>query len=136
MESLQYIAGFFDGEGSVGLYKTGRGTYFLRVQVVQNVTRASAALFHDLRTVYGGAWSPVKGKKAANWQLSGDNAECFLKDIQPHVRLKKDQVNLALYWLSRRQLPARDERGRMRKYVERQEDLVVSRSLKQMKRTA
>lgn len=136
MADLQYIAGFFDGEGSVGLYKNGRGTYHLRVQVVQNVTRDSVELFEELQSEYGGWWSPVKGKKAANWQLNGDNAERFLRAVQPHVRLKKDQVNLALYWLVQRERPSRDTKGRMRRYERRGNDLVVSQALKELKRAA
>jgi hypothetical protein len=135
MASPQYIAGFFDGEGCVGLYKNGRGTYHLRVQVVQNVTKASAKLFDELRILYGGAWCPRKGKKSANWQLSGDNAEYFLKELQPHVRLKKDQVNLALHWLAVKQRPGRDVQGRMMKHErDREEDVVIAKALKELKR--
>lgn len=31
-----YIAGFFDGEGSIGIYKNGRGMHYLRTQLTQN----------------------------------------------------------------------------------------------------
>ena len=31
--SLEYIAGFFDGEGSIGLYPNGQRTFYLRTQM-------------------------------------------------------------------------------------------------------
>jgi hypothetical protein len=136
MVSAAYIAGFFDGEGCVGLYSTGRNkTFNLRVQIVQNVTVRSKRLFRYLQDTYGGTWSRRKRKKAANWQLHGDNATRFLRDIQTHSVLKGDQIDLALRWAAQHPQPMRGANGRRLPYQgDRAGDQVVARQLKQMKR--
>ena len=53
--SSQYIAGFFDGEGTIGLYSRKDGkAYHLRIQITQNVSEESLAIFTYLKTKYGG----------------------------------------------------------------------------------
>lgn len=44
MGEIEYLAGFFDGEGSVGIYTNGRGLFHLRTQLTQNVGKHSTRL--------------------------------------------------------------------------------------------
>ena len=137
MISNKYIAGFFDGEGSVGIYMNGqRKNFYLRTQLVQNVNEHSLGLFRVLEDRFGGHWSYGKGKRrAANWQLSGQNAVAFLKAILPHMVLKKDQAELALKWLSTHPSPIRNSKGQMMPYQgDLKEDARVAKRLKEMKK--
>lgn len=97
---MQYVAGFFDGEGSVGLYKNGNGKYYLRSQLAQNVNCFSKQLFSELKAAFGGNVSvqtTTHGEKF-NWQLSGDKLIKFLRELRPHLRFKHEQVDVGLLW--------------------------------------
>lgn len=100
---LAYIAGFFDGEGSVGVYKNGKGVYHLRTQLVQNVSQASLTLLDNLIKTWGGNGSiqttKSTGAKKFNWQLNSKKAERFLQDIRPFTRLKSEQIDMALFYM-------------------------------------
>ena len=98
--SLSYIAGFFDGEGSIGIYPDGRGRHHLRTQLSQNVTAKSTHLFKWLSQMYGGNLSTDHNRKGTcfNWQLNSRTAADFLWVIYPHLHLKKEQAKLALMW--------------------------------------
>lgn len=138
MISLEYIAGFFDGEGSVGVYKNGRGTFHLRTQITQNVTRCSRPLFEALQVQFGGNLSDHQSltkNRYFNWQLNGTGAAKFLKEILPHLRLKTEQAQVAIAWQASKLQPSRDRRGRMNPIPARAEDFEVALLLKAMKRT-
>lgn len=114
MLSPQYIAGLFDGEGSIGVYSNGEGTYYLRTQLTQNVGKASEDLMLELVNQFGGHHSiqdTSHGRKF-NWQLSSGKAAAFLAEIEPHLRLKKEQAEIVRLWWAQRPKQERDEGGR------------------------
>ena len=114
---IEYLAGFFDGEGSVGLYLGGSRCHALRSQLTQTSTPASNQMFEQLRARWGGSlceFNKANSRTALNWQVSGETAGVFLRDIVGHLVFKRDQASLAIAWLSSREAPERDERtGRM-----------------------
>ena len=117
MFSSEYLAGFFDGEGSVGIYRNGKGAWHLRTQVTQNITKWSKELFTDLVERHGGNLSAMRSPAyrrgaAYNWQTNGAVAVAFLHTILPSLRAKKEQVQLAIAWYDQRQRPQRDKLGR------------------------
>ncbi len=95
-----YVAGFFDGEGSIGIYPDGRGRHHLRTQLAQNVTIESQELFEALCIEYGGNLSRDHNRRGTcfNWQLNSRPAADFLALHLPYLRLKKAQARLALMW--------------------------------------
>lgn len=112
MLSLDYIAGFFDGEGSVGIY--GARTKYLLVQVCQVDNLASRSLLEELAQRWGGSireQSTPTGRGKLNWQVTGAKALPFLQAIEPHVVLKRQQVQVAVEWQSTRPERQRNERG-------------------------
>jgi hypothetical protein len=96
----EYIAGFFDGEGSVGVYRNGRGTYHLRTQLTQNVSPLVTELLMGLREEFGGNLSKQRTTHGVkyNWQLNSGKAVTFLATIEPMLLLKKEQANVAIAW--------------------------------------
>lgn len=114
----EWVAGFFDGEGSIGIYRNGSGTFHLRTQITQNVSRATEEVLLALKNRFGGNLARMRGdiyrgKVAFNWQLNGVGAAAFLGVVLPHLRLKRDQAEIAIAWQRQHLPPSRDERGRM-----------------------
>ena len=137
----QYIAGFFDGEGSVGLYHNSGVNMgaCLRTQLTQNKTRESTELLSYLRDRYGGNISEQvtgSGFVKYNWQLNPRGIKAFLEDIGPWLVLKQTQAQLALHWLDNRPLRRRDNHGRALPFTaeERQFTSNVIKLMKLLKR--
>ena len=137
ISDIRYIAGFFDGEGSIGIYENGRGLFYLRTQLVQNSGRQSEGLMQMMVTRFGGHYSrqgTLSGRLKLNWQLSSTPAFRFLRQIEPFLVLKREQAQLAIAWQVQRPLPSRDMLGRMKPYsVDYGFDAKVSKLLKELK---
>lgn len=93
--SDEYAAGFFDGEGTVGMYKNGLSSYRLQALVVQK----NPAVLCEFQEKYGGIVSgPSNGKYT--WSASSSsNIHQFLLAIRPYVIEKAAQVELAIQYL-------------------------------------
>ena len=135
--SLEYIAGFFDGEGSIGIYPNGRGAFHLRIQLVQNSKAQEVKdLFSELNNKFGGAvneHTSSNGNKFYNWQLSSARASSFLKCIIPYLRIKREQALVATEWQDSRPAPTRNANGQYQAN-RHPNDAIVAGRLKQMKR--
>jgi hypothetical protein len=117
--SIEYIAGFFDGEGSIGIYsrKDRTGGFCLTTQLTQNVSNEVIQIIFSLQHTYGGNVSYQKtlsGNTKVNWQLSSNKAMEFLKVIEPHLILKREQALIAINFQENRQPVTRDSNGRIR----------------------
>lgn len=117
--SPEYIAGFFDADGSVGVYKRGNG-YQL------NVTIANSG-FHGkqicklLQNQFAGCLTFTNSNKKTQrevfwWKLNGcHNCKAFLLYIRDFVIIKKDQVEKSLEFI--------EEWQKMPRYNKTQEQL-------------
>lgn len=103
-EDWGYIAGFFDGEGTVRLdWKPGN---YLSCHIV--ITQKRPAVLRWLHDVFGGHLrfdlrkSVVPSSKQYEyglwaWHLNGTNApKFFLPKILPYLRVKKEEVEIAV----------------------------------------
>jgi hypothetical protein len=100
---LPYLAGFFDGEGSIGIYRNGdqHGGRTLRVQLTQNVSVASTLLLKECQTRWGGSLCEMNRndkRTAWNWQASATSGVKALSDIRPWLRLKAEEADIARQW--------------------------------------
>ena len=95
--TTQWLAGFFDGEGSIVLAKNHRRDY-IRVTIAQN----DRSLLEAIRLAYP-EFCPVAKNRGNNRcyfiLLNGRNAKRFLTDIEPHCIRKHTQVQLALEFI-------------------------------------
>lgn len=135
--NIHYIAGFFDGEGSVGVYRNGLGSYCLRTQLTQTKGRESYEILSYLLKKYGGNLGEqisLSGRIKYNWQINGDLAARFLKDIRPCLLLKRRQAEIAIKWQRERPGLKRDWRGRIVTTRIRPIDKKTSDLLKQLKK--
>ena len=95
----QWLAGFFDGEGTVDIRiaKTHGGKYMrfeLRVQVAQR-DRAPLRLIQDQ---YGGS---IQGSHCGMWVATGATALTFLRAIAPYSVCKADQIAVGIRFQER-----------------------------------
>lgn len=102
-----YIAGFFDGEGHVGIrHQTLSKTSIVRVDIGQKRPAVlywiaeyfPAKIHHDTKT------------DMYRWQISGSTpVKCFLRLVQPYLRVKLQEVDEALSFLKNRDNYSREE---------------------------
>lgn len=105
--SPQYIAGFFDGEGSVGIYVRRRPSGVL---LVPSLSATQSEPHHqvllDIRREYGGGLYPKandnsRASQRWDWKLTRSSAiTAFLTDTLPYLRIKYDRAALMLETLA------------------------------------
>jgi hypothetical protein len=113
--SLEYLAGFFDGEGNIGIYSGGGTGRTLRAQVTQADSEIARALLGYFKESWGGSvcrFNRALRRNAWNFQVGGDGARSLISDLRPHLILKAAQADLALLWFEARpQLTANSRRS-------------------------
>lgn len=105
--STQYVAGLFDGEGSisVAVVRGGpRSSPHHRLAVT--LTIAHRAVLDEIATRWGGSVfekGPRKngGTMICEWKIQGPPAAAFLREIRRHMVVKRPQADLALAFQSR-----------------------------------
>ena len=94
--SLAYMAGFFDGEGYLGILKRKRKNwnieYFLQVSIGQK----DGATMDWIVNQFGGHLHKVKRDGSYYWTISNKGAYEFISKIVPFLRYKKPQAELAI----------------------------------------
>lgn len=101
MVSLQYVAGFFDGEGCVTFLKNGKAIY-----VTAHLTNNDRRVLDEMHEKYGGCVytrlrnGDPRRKTTYSWQVSGTKAIAFLREIYPYLVIKKPQAEVAFFWSS------------------------------------
>lgn len=89
-----YWAGFFDGEGSVGIYVSSGGVITYRCTISQK--RPHTGVLRELAEIYDGSITDHKASLCDCLQLSSMRAYEFLRDILPYSVIKKEQIKLFL----------------------------------------
>jgi hypothetical protein len=92
--TIEYVAGFFDGEGSITTAGSGRSQ---NVQCC--VTNTNKEILDLFQSIYGGhvyarKSKNINAKQAYGWHLYKNDD--FLELILPHLFLKKKQCELAI----------------------------------------
>lgn len=99
---LAYVAGFFDGEGCIGLYQANscRSSVRLAVQIFQNHGSAQDDLMRAIHAQWGGTLHD-RGR-GFHYGANGKTGAKLLRDLRPHLRLKAEQADIALEWFDSR----------------------------------
>lgn len=97
--SVEYAAGFFDGEGSVSISylanKTGRGWWRVVAVVAQNDRRPLDALKERWGGFIGERRTP-EGRTHFDWRVTTKLAHLFFEEIRPYLIVKAEAVDIAL----------------------------------------
>jgi len=98
---LAYLAGIFDGEGSISITKSHRNkkfnpTYAIRI----SVQMCNPYIPHLFLDTFGGSINCYehKGNQLPHWHwhLWSTKAIPFLETLMPYLRLKKNEAELAI----------------------------------------
>jgi len=94
---IAYLAGFFDGEGSISIMRRAKGKpYWLRVQLGQ----ANNWILKMVQFQFGGSLfhhKPRENRREAwQWSASANIAKDFLKCILPYLKLKRGEAEIAI----------------------------------------
>jgi len=96
-----YIAGFFDGEGSVIVrmahHKNGKLSYELNISIGQN----TLDVLKFIQSKFGGRianpnYGHIKQKHCPDLRMESIRASIFLETILPYLRIKNKQAELAI----------------------------------------
>ena len=100
-----YMAGYFDGEGCVGVYHRvdhGERRYW---RVTATVRSTYKKIVFDLQEAYGG-WSgpaqrgPLSKQDQWQWQINGNKSTLpFLRRVLPYLREKRPQAKAAIAFI-------------------------------------
>mgnify|MGYP001608589095 CR=1 FL=1 len=110
--SFEYLAGLFDGEGSIVISKRqyrlkhgGMAPWYTLVVCVANTHLPTIVLLREMfktkhdRKVYRLGLSAKPRvhpqRECYQWHAASDIAEQFLRCLYPHLRIKKEEANLA-----------------------------------------
>lgn len=97
-----YIAGLFDGEGSVAIIKSTRANCRVtQLQVYINLTIRERFLVERLKEAFGGSTCLLKSRSVKHaaywrWTVVGEAAARFAAAIAPRSLLKKRQLELVM----------------------------------------
>ena len=112
---LSYIAGFFDGEGSINILtrKRPKNTeYTLTVAIGQK----DGATLDWIKENFGGNVYLIKRDGSFYWAISHKKAIVFLKELLPFLQYKKPQALVAIEYYEnmtkRARITSREEIGR------------------------
>lgn len=113
---VDYLAGFVDGDGSLGLHSNGRGGRLPVVTITQRRSAEWSDLVAEAASHFGGQEfmlrSPATGFRWASaraphsrWRRSGQGALAVLLMVVPHLRLRRAEGDLllrsgGLWWFS------------------------------------
>lgn len=105
---IAWLAGFFDGEGSVGIYKNGNENFYVRMTLTNTdkatLERVQEILEENEIPSYC-KWDQQKPTWKPRWQLLwlGSTKPMKLIDLLlPHLVTKKEQVELAKEYIEGR----------------------------------
>jgi hypothetical protein len=103
-EMLIWAAGFFDGEGCIGVARSKKGKpcvyYSIQITAFQNM-RAPLDIFRQLP---GGTirYSTTHSTGGWVWQLSGRNLKLALEKMLPFLVVKREQAQIGIAFQGRK----------------------------------
>jgi|SRR5215472_5965793 len=117
-----WMAGFFDGEGSIGLYRKMKDGAFYSVTVRITITQTDRTALDMFFGAFGGALvlidRPDRGttRHTQYWSWTCDavvNASVFLQTIRKYMRAKAAEADVLLEYLNNRDTYSMAQKGEL-----------------------
>jgi hypothetical protein len=102
--TLSYMAGFFDGEGCIGILKRKRKDWNIEYFVQISVGQKDGGIMDWVVENFKGHLHQIKRDNSYFWIISNKEAYLFLKEITPYLKYKKPQAEVALDFYENRDL--------------------------------
>lgn len=133
-KQLAYLAGLFDGEGSVGIYEFKKRNQNSNWQFKLEIANTDWRIMQWLENTVGGkvhkkSTGEKHWKQGYCWHLQGNNAETFCNLIKNYTIIKKDQIEACLYF---RQFWGTGNKKQTQDVIKAKQEMV--NVIKQMKR--
>lgn len=110
--TMQYVAGYLDGDGTITIRReTGGRSSGFSGTIIVDADQCDPSVTLLLLNKFGGRYE-CKTQKKENarhqhrWVLTGEKTVPFLKDILPHLILKKKRAELALEFWDKKNEPS------------------------------
>lgn len=103
----EYIGGFFDGEGSIYIWRDNKNSFKLQCAMSQNDSYATRYFMLCIYNWFGGSVTSRIAKvgrkrKFWTWCVSCNDAKLFLEKILPYLKFKYLQAKIAMEWQKNR----------------------------------
>lgn len=100
---LAWLAGFFDGEGCVSIFKIPRleGKY-IEYKMTVSISQKDKRPLEAIRGWFGGNVTLNQSSGVWKWTRSAQQARIFLEAVRPYLKLKHEQVDVALAFQERK----------------------------------
>lgn len=99
---MAYMAGFFDGEGYVGIVRNkSKAPCSVSHQVVVSIGQRDGEILDWVVGNFGGSVSLIQRDGSFFWRASNMVAYRFLKEIEPFLRYKRPQARVAIRYMER-----------------------------------
>jgi hypothetical protein len=106
MRSIEYLAGYFDGEGTIGIQKRvgskHRSNATTSYQLTIKVANTYKPMLLEFQQRFGGHIAArgiskqfPNSRPIYDWSVTGDAARAFLVQITPYLLEKRSQAELA-----------------------------------------
>lgn len=97
--SLNYFAGYFDGEGCISIYNSGKKA--THTNVYCRVSSVNPLIPNSFKREFKGNITKYKGRGDNHrdgfcWSVSAKKAEFFLLKIKPYLITKREEAQVAL----------------------------------------
>jgi hypothetical protein len=115
-----WMAGFFDGEGSIGLYRKFKNGVFYAVSTRLTIAQTDKNILVPFLDAFGGALSLLDrperktSRHTQYWTWSCDNvsyAALFMQTIRPWLRHKGDEADILIDFLKNRYVYSLEHKG-------------------------
>jgi len=134
-KELAYLAGLFDGEGSVGIYEFKKQSKFSNWQFKVEIANTDWRIMQWLESNVGGkvhkkSTGKANWRQGYSWHVQGENAKTFCELIRPYTIIKSDQIDACLYF---RKFWGTSNKKQTQDMMESKREMVEA--IKKMKRT-
>jgi len=114
-DDYKYLAGIYEGEGSLGAYLAGYGTILRRPQIELRIEMYDQDIMNWIHETFGGHLTPRK--RAAQVSFNEADIPVILKGMLPHMRGRRRREQAAqcfkLIEMKKQKLSRKDEHRRM-----------------------